>query len=307
MSQNQNDTPQQAVQVSEYWGNERRELVKHNWLEHPVSVACINQRRANDPALDRYHYWQGKYLTPPAPLALSIGCGFGAFERVALEWNLVEKFDACDLSESAIIQARSYASQAGLENRVSYAVANLDAITLPNQKYDAIFAISSLHHVRELDSLFKACCKALKPQGLLFVDEYVGPARFQSPPHVVDLINQLIQLLPERYRRSAFLGGEMRQSYANPPVEWFEQNDPSEAIESDQILPRLRQHFEIIDFKPYGGALLHMLLSGTAGNFDPHSEADATVLRLLAFFEEQLEKFGVISSDFVSLVARPLR
>ncbi len=306
MSSNPNDSPSPDEQVSQYWGNERRELVKHNWLEHPVTVACINQRRANDPTLDLYHYWQGKYLTPPAPLALSVGCGFGAFERVALMWNLVERFDACDLSETAINQARAYADQTGLADRVNYSVANLDAITLPQGKYDAIFGISSLHHVRNLDSLFVACRRALKPSGLMFVDEYVGPVRFQSQSHVIELINQLIHVLPERYRRSAFLNGSMRHSYANPPIEWFEQNDPSEAICSDQIVPTLRKYFDIIDYKPYGGAILHMLLSGTAGNFDPASDIDSTVLRLLAFLEEQLEKCGVIGSDFVSLVARPL-
>ncbi len=306
MSSNPNESPSHDAQVSEYWGNERRELVKHNWLEHPVTLAWINQRRANDPTLDLYRYWQGKYLTPPAPLALSVGCGFGAFERVALMCNLVEQFDACDLSETAINQARAYADQKGVADRVNYSVSNLDAIKLPQGRYDAIFGISSLHHVRNLDGLFAECRRALKPGGLLFVDEYVGPVRFQSHPYVVELINQLIQSLPERYRRSAFLDGNMRHSYTNPPIEWFEQNDPSEAICSDQIVPTLRKHFDMIDYKPYGGAILHMLLSGTAGNFDPTSDADSTVLRLLAFLEEQLEKCGVIGSDFVSLVARPL-
>jgi SAM-dependent methyltransferase len=301
-----NDGTPAAARVAQFWGNERKELVKHNWLEHPVTQAWIYSRRAGNPNANLYDYWRDKFLTTPAPLALSIGCGFGAFERVALMWNLAQRFEACDLSDSAIAQARIYAAEQGLAERVSYSVADLDALTLPEGRYDAIFGISSLHHVRELDRLFAQCRRALKPGGLLFVDEYVGPARFQSAPHVVALINQLIDILPERYRRSVYMNGAPRHRYDNPPPEFFEQTDPSEAIRSDAIVPTLTRHFEIVDHKPYGGALLHMLLSGTAGNFDPAAEGDATILRLLAFLEEQLEKAGVIGSDFVSLVARPL-
>ncbi len=49
-----------------------------------------------------------------------------------------------------------------------------------------------------------------------------------------------------------------------------------------------------------------MLLSGTAGNFDPHSAEDAALVRILAFFEEELEKVGALETDFASVVARPL-
>ncbi|MDX2143614.1 MAG: methyltransferase domain-containing protein [Rhodospirillaceae bacterium] len=302
---NANAEPQPAAQVARYWGDERKDLVKHNWLEHPVTQAWFYRRRAGDPKANLYDYWRDKFLSTPAPLALSVGCGFGAFERVALMWNLAQRFEACDLSENAIAQARIYAAEQGLADRVTYSVANLDAVSLPEARYDAIFGISSLHHVTELDHLFAQCRQALKPGGLLFVDEYVGPARFQSAPHVVALINRLIGILPERYRRSVYLNGAPRQAYENPPPEMFEHSDPSEAIRSDAIVPTLSRYFEIIDYKPYGGALLHMLLSGTAGNFDPASDSDIALLEMMALLEEELEKAGVIGSDFVSLVAKP--
>ncbi|MBL8630319.1 MAG: class I SAM-dependent methyltransferase [Rhodospirillaceae bacterium] len=300
------DNDNHANQVSAFWGNEHRDARKHNWLEHPTALECINTRRAGDATLDLADYWRRDFLRTPAKLGLSLGCGFGLWERIALQQNLCERMEAYDVSEAAVAQARIYAAEAGLSDRVTYGVIDMERAALEPARYDAIFGISSLHHVQNLDRLFAACRAALKPGGLMFIDEYVGPARFQSAPHVVALINQLIQLLPSAYRRSVYLNGALRETYSNIPLEWFAANDPSEAITSDQIVPALQKHFAIIDNKPYGGALLHMLLSGTAGNFDPHKPEDAALIRMLAFFEQELEQAGTITTDFASFVAKPL-
>lgn len=294
-----------TTQVSEFWGNERKEYRKHNWLEHPTALEALNVRRAGNPAMGLAEYWRAKFLSTPAPRALSLGCGFGLWERLALPAGLAVHIDAVDVSTEAVVTAREYAAEAGLSERVSYSVADINRPTFPAAQYDAIFAISSLHHVEALEDLLRACAIALKPGGLLFIDEYVGPARFQSEPHVVDLINQILALLPRKYRHSVYLNGQERMRYDNPPIAWFEQNDPSEAIRSQDIVPAVQERFDIIDFRPYGGTLQHMLLSGMAGNFNPHSETDATILRLFSFLEEKLENFDVVKSDFVSLVARP--
>ena len=58
------------------------------------------------------------------------------------------------------------------------------------------------------------------------------------------------------------------------PEEVFQQNDPSEAIRSEEIVPTLLRYFDILEFRPYGGAIQHMLLSGITGNFDENNEAD---------------------------------
>lgn len=300
------DQADQAAKVAQYWGDERRELRKHNWLEHPVARACINVRLSGDATVGLAEYWRAKFLTVPARRALSLGCGFGLWERMALAANLALHIDAYDVSEAAITQARAYAAEAGYAERVTYHVADINSIALPHSHYDVIFGVSSLHHVRGLEHLFAGCRRALKENGLFLIDEYVGPARFQSSPKAVALINKLIQVLPPRYRTSVYHNGQPRETYANIPPDVLAAHDPSEAIRSDEILPVLRQHFEVVDYRPYGGALLHMLLSGTAGNFDPHAEADAALIRLLAAFEEEMEQAGVIGTDFAVVAARPL-
>ncbi|MGO9685170.1 MAG: class I SAM-dependent methyltransferase [Beijerinckiaceae bacterium] len=183
---------------------------------------------------------------------------------------------------------------------------SLDEVALPEATYDAIFAVSSVHHVSNLENLFQQCRKALKTNGLMFLDEYIGPTQFQTSPMITELINRLLAALPARYRKSLFANdGSTIDRYMPSPVEHFLKTDPSEAIRSAEIIDILKRWFDIVEFRPYGGAIQHMLFSGITGNFDENSETDAALLNIIAMFEETLEKHGVIASDFAAIVARP--
>jgi 2-polyprenyl-3-methyl-5-hydroxy-6-metoxy-1,4-benzoquinol methylase len=297
---------QASETVSAYWGDERKDLRRHNWLEHPVAKQFFHRRISGDPEIATVEYWRRRFFPEPVPRALSIGCGFGCFERHAAAAGIAQHVEACDISAGAVAQARIYAEEAGLGDRITYSVVNLDNEDLPKGPYDAIFGISAIHHLFQLESVFRSCREALKPGGLFFLDEYIGPSRFQCSPKAVQTINRLLQVLPPNYRRSVYGNGQVVNSYANPSIRSFEENDPSEAIRSAEILPVLRHYFEIVDFRPYGGSILHMLLSGTAGNFDPDAESDVALVKTIAILEETLEESGVLQSDFAAIVARPL-
>ncbi len=66
-------------------------------------------------------------------------------------------------------------------------------------------------------------------------------------------------------------------------------------------MPIPRHYFDIVEFHPYGGSTLHVLLSGTAGNFDPGEDTDVALLRVIAILEETLA--GVLQPDFAAMVA----
>ena len=158
--------------------------------------------------------------------------------------KIAEKFHANDVSAGAIEGARAAASAAGLFDRVDYSVADLNDIKLSEQLYDAIFAISSFHHVFQLEQLCKECRAALKPGGLFFLDEYIGPSRFQSSQFVVETINRILCNLPEKYRYNLFVkDGSTIDRYVPSPVEHFEKFDPSEAVRSGEIMNVLRMYF----------------------------------------------------------------
>lgn len=294
--------------VSDYWSADRSGARPVSWLEHSAVRTTLQRRISGDPLVGSLGWFQRDFIPKTLPLCLSLGCGLGAFERTAIRSGVAEYFHASDISEGAIEKARELATDADLGGAIDYSVVDLDApdLLLPAATYDAIFGISSIHHVSQLENLFRQCRAALKPGGLMFLDEYVGPNRFQSPPHLVEIINKIRNVFPLPYRNNLLNGGHgVVGDYVPTPVEHFERTDPSEAIRSQDIIKALSAEFEIVAMRPYGGAIQHMLLSGVVGNFDECDGRDVAMLRLVALFEEELERAGGIESDFAALVARP--
>jgi SAM-dependent methyltransferase len=184
-------------------------------------------------------------------------------------------------------------------------VLDLNSGKLPEAAYDVVFALSCIHHVFQLEELFKQVRRAMKPGALFYLDEYIGPSRFRTSDEVTRLINAIRAALPDDLRRDLFANdGRLIGPYAPSPIEHFELHDPSEAVRSAEIVPILKMYFDIIEFRPYGGAILHMLLSGIAGNFQENSPKDVALLNVLVLMEEALEAGCAIEPEFAVMVAR---
>ena len=130
--------------------------------------------------------------------------------------------------------------------------------------------------------------RALKPDGLLYLDEYVGPSR--------------TWWTDERFRREreifeALVPKEARyvERLPFPIIE----NDPSEAIRSGEILTQLEIGFEIVENRGYGGNLLSIIYPAIAWD-----RAPADLLERLIQAERDLLAEG--TPDFLAvIVARP--
>lgn len=300
-------TPERSREeaVAEYWAIDRTRM-RHSWLQHPTLLDFLHRRVSGDEKLSTYWWFKKTFFPQPVDLALVLGCGLGGFERLGIEIGFAKNFHAHDISPGAIEQARQAAAEAGMADKIDYFVTDLNRFSLPAQTYDAVFIIMAAHHISELENLFAQVSRALKPAGLLFLDEYIGPNQFQCPPLAVDVINRLLAAFPARYRLNLIAAnGSTVDSFTPPAPQVFEQNDPSEAIRSADIVLTLKQSFDLVEFRPYGGAILHMLFSGIMGNFDENKETDVALLNSIAIFEETLEKTGALESDFAAIVARP--
>jgi len=294
-----------AQRVADYWATDHKVNRPRSWLDHPVILRHVHERVTGDASVNGVRWFQQKYLPGPVDIALSLGCGLGPFERDAIRMKIAERLFAVDISPGAIESARRAAADAGMSDRISYAVLDLNSDVLPRATYDVVFGLSCIHHVFELNHAFEQIHLSLKPGGLLYLDEYIGPRQFQTEPHVTALINRELATLPQSYRKSLFIDGHIISAYTPSPISHFEANDPSEAIRSDEIVERLANRFDILEFRPYGGAILHMLLSGIAGNFSLEKPEDVAMLNRFSILERELEDARKIQSDFAVIVARP--
>jgi 2-polyprenyl-3-methyl-5-hydroxy-6-metoxy-1,4-benzoquinol methylase len=279
------------------------------WLAVP-EVERHFQRRACAGRTDiRWHdYCLEEFLAGRTPVErmLSIGCGIGKLERALAARGAFQSCEAFDVAPGAIDGARREADEAGFRN-IDYQVRDLQAIALPESRYDAVWCSGSLHHIEDLESAARNIAASLKPGGFFFLNEYVGPNRFDFSPRQKEAMHAAFALIPPELRDCFFPGrrGERQEAPHIPRVEDVIAADPSEAIRSSEIVPALRREFEIVAMNEAGGTLLQFLLSGIAGNFRADNPKSMKVLDMLMGIEEALIDSGDLQSDFVILVARP--
>ncbi|MGE0729967.1 MAG: cyclopropane-fatty-acyl-phospholipid synthase family protein [Acidimicrobiia bacterium] len=233
--------------------------------------------------------------------ALSLGCGLGGRELRWAELGAFGHIDAFDISAVQVEEAKRRAELTGQGERITFSVA--DFTTLAHEcRFDVVIAEHSLHHLAPMPEVVAKVWELLVPGGLFVVDEYVGPQRFQWTETQLDAAQELLERFPARYRRT--LDGGAKASVVRPSKLWMRLTDPSEAIDSARIGQSLHQCFDVIEDRPYGGAVLHLALADIAHNFLDSTEETAQVLRDAFEFEDRLMVAGAVGSDFAAYVCR---
>jgi SAM-dependent methyltransferase len=297
--------------VAEFWGaraDARHSGEEWGWLDHPaVLEECVfpklggGQRNWLLAMLERHAIVSGGAW-------LSLGCGEGAFELWLLENGVADSIVGMDVSPQAVGIARREACARGLE-RARFEVADLNTGSLPVGPFDVVFTSMSLHHVLELEAAVSAIEGALRSGGFFLANEYVGPSRFQFSLEQKEAAERLLAALPRELRlhsvesRRAGAAVFKDRYLSRTPGQW-EEVDPSEAVRSDEIIGVLERTFAQSWVYPYGGSLLHLVLEHIASNFDPRSDRDRELIKLLDACESGFMRSGLFDSDFAVLVAR---
>jgi ubiquinone/menaquinone biosynthesis C-methylase UbiE len=177
----------------------------------------------------------------------------------------------------------------------------------PGGDYDAIFYNMSLHHMFHIDKALMETKKVLKPDGFLFINEYIGPNRFDFSAREKEVISSLYNLLPEKYRFSLAKEnfGTIQKNITFSTPTQVADLDPSEAVCSAEIMPTVKKYFDIVEFNPIGGTVLQFLLQNIAGHFRKEDPDSIEVLNLLIQAEDTLIKIGDLTSHFALIIAKP--
>jgi SAM-dependent methyltransferase len=295
---------------------DRRGRVEAAWAEPAASnsqwwaIWGVQQRWRTKvcgrPDVDFPQYVCDRYLPAAKDLiGLAPGCGGGYYALRWADWGIFRRLDAFDISPPRIDAAREEAARRNLDGSVRFSVGDIARLELPEDEYDVILAEQVLHHFSPLDEVLTRLARCLKPGGILYVDEYVGPSRHQWTERQLSAANALLALLPDRYRRME--EGRRKDRVIRPSILRMVLTDPSEAIESACILPLVREHFEIVHQRGYGGTLLQLVFDGIAHNFRDDSSETQRWLALCFAAEDALLATGDVPDDFVVAVCRPRR
>jgi ubiquinone/menaquinone biosynthesis C-methylase UbiE len=275
-----------------------------NWWDIPLVRARWNCLITGTSETGYHQYISQKWPDHRRDLlALSLGCGTGHNE---LTWASLKRFsriDAYDFSTQRIQAAVDAALKGGYSQLIRYAVGDVFSIEITENRYDVIMVEQSLHHFSPLDELLSRISAWLKKDGYFVVNEYVGPHRFQWTKRQMEAANGLLSLLPVKYK-TLWNSNTVKKSVMRPSHLRMILSDPSEAIESDQIVPLLRSKFDIIEFKGYGGSILHLLFNGIAHHFLQNDAETHLYLDIIFQVEDMLLQSHDIQHDFIIAVCK---
>lgn len=209
---------------------------------------------------------------------LTLGCGAGRCERELISRGVCRSFHGIDLSENAIEMAREIAREQGLP--LTYEVADLNCVQLPEKQFDLVVAQTCLHHVLFLEHLADQIWRSLKSDGYLWIHDFIGETQSQYEAKRLAMMNQILAILPEKFRRDG-LNNRLITEIKRPEPGTLA--SPFESIRSSEIIPVFQRWFTI-KWKLEFNALLHLVAPpGTRAAYIENDDTKALFEVLLLF------------------------
>jgi SAM-dependent methyltransferase len=283
--------------IGRYWSRAFAAGGVETWLAEPAVRRYVNAAVSGSP--DR---WPMEWLASLHPggfaRAVSLGCGDGALERDLRRKSLCRRVLGIDLSIGALALAAARSRAPGAEGvegveGIAYVCQDLNSLALPPRAFDAAFFHQALHHVEELESCLAEVAASLRPGGMLYLDEYVGPSRSEWRRSLLDAAEAVYQGLPRAVRRRRRLA---------LPVDW---RDPSEAVRSSDILAAVAARFAIELRRDYGGTFLAVIYPHLDLSRCSPTERAATLAAIIDAERSHLQDGG--PSYYTVVIARPRR
>lgn len=285
------NTAENQQQVSEHWSAAARKALpgRIRWWMSPTIVRHINRLICGEDVagvnggLARLLELRlaGRTLTR----GVSVGCGTGEKEVSLMRRSMVETFDLFELSVERVRQGKELAARTGLAERAVFRDDDPFTAYEP-ESLDLVFWVGSLHHMFDVDAAVAWSRTVLRPGGVMYVEEFVGPDRFQWSDATLALTGLVRQALPDR----CFLPlpdseQPLSRQIARPNAALLARDDPSESVQSSRILPAIANTFPNADLIPLGGAIYSLALQDVLHHLNEDDESDAALLRELLLFD----------------------
>lgn len=203
--------------------------------------------------------------------------------------GIVDTFTLVELSETRLDSARARAEKMGLNGRLKFVPGDPFQLAI-GEKFDLVYWNNALHHMNDADEAAKWSKSVLYPGGWFVMDDYVGPTRWQWPDQQIIIGERALSLLPERLLRDPMNPDKLfPRTITRPNLRKLYEADPSEAADSENIIPSIYKYFPNAEVKKTGGCIYHLALAKVLANFQGNDEP---LLKSLLLLDEMLAESG---------------
>lgn len=278
---------------------------KRKWLQFRQCRAYFNQKIAAGSNFNRvteaYAWRLQQEIQQKSQFhrGISIGCGMGKPEMELVKNGIVEQLDLFEISPVAIEKGQAIAAKLGVQQQVHFYHGDVFSMDLKNQ-YDLVYWKSSLHHMLNVGDAVKFCKDIMVEGGVFSAFDYVGPNRFQYSETNLEMINHVLAVLPERCFRG-FKNPEelLPRVITRPSAENLKAHDPTEAADSENILPAIQRYFPDAIITVLGGGIARLALDYIAHNLTEEKEEDEAIIQFILAADHLASKSDIYHNIFV--------
>lgn len=305
---------QTKQQIATHW-NSRTETIKPdriNWWQSPMVRQHVNRLISNSHS-DKL----GQGLVDivkkringvPFEVGVSVGCGIGNKEMRLMEQGVVKRFILFDLSETRRQKAAELAARKQLADRVEVRGDNAFEVIAPGS-VDFVHWHGSLHHMMDTFDAVRWSREVLRPGGMFYMNDFIGPTRWQWSDKALALATRVRRLLPERMLKDPWYPARhdtpfLSKTVARKTPERIIKDDPSEAADSGRILDAVRHYFPDAEITLTGGLIYHLALSQIYHNINEDAEDDRAILGLLLLLDEVYLETPQVECHYATALAR---
>ena len=274
---------------------------------------------------DIFHYWSNKYLVAQLrPFGftsaleffarylgricasspeirhrfVSIGAGNCELDleivKKLLHENLTNfSLECLDINPAMLERGKSAAEREGIAENMSFVTCDINSWR-PEKKYQAILAIQCLHHLVELELLFDRISELLDDDGYFLTDDMIGRNGHMLWPEALEIVNELWDELPDRYKYNHQLK-RLETQFVN----WDCSTEGFEGIRSQDILPLLIKRFHFEFFVGFGNLVNPFIDRSFGHNFDPDDPKDLQFIDRVHELDQKLIDGGHIKPTHI--------
>ena len=277
-----------------------------------------------------FHYWSNKYLRPMLekfsichpddlfaenifnsvalceqkhPVFLSIGAG-NCDTEIRVAKQLKSKglnefcFECLELSPDMLERGIALAEKEGVINNFSFIEADANRWHA-NKKYTSIMANQSLHHIENLESVFREIKKSLCEDGTFIISDIIGRNGHQRWTEALDPVNSFWNKLAQKYKYNHMLR-RFEEKYEN----WDCSKEGFEGIRAQDILPLLIKEFHFQFFIGFGNVIDIFIDRAFGHNFNPNNKWDTDFIDEVHKFDEDSICKGTIKPTHIMAVMK---
>ena len=230
--------------------------------------------------------------------AISIGCGNGSKEMNLIEGGIVKHFDLYELSEKAIEIGKADAKERGLSENISFHLGDAFKLVDKNLRYDFVYWDNALHHMPDVDFAIRWSKDVLSENGCFFMFDYIGPSRFQWSDKQMSLLKEILESVDDTYFLIPDSDFMWKKEAKRSTLEEMMNADPSEAADSDNIVPAFHKYFPTGVLIPLGGLVYVLGLDGIIINISEENPLLGKLLRMDALLSKQSHNYYAVAYGF---------